>query len=213
MSINRVLTDIDRKLFSPTCDFMQKTWPELYSRKIPDSLVQFAFAFDMTLDRSEEFAVHDLSPFTLCAGSYEDIVGECLKIEKFAVIGIDPVLNCELHTFALRTSLKFDMVVSASVLEHVENDEEFVADCCNLLVHGGYGVFTMDFKADWTPGQPVPYTSRRFYTPSDLTGRLRDVLRANSCDLVQEPDYTGRDRFIWDGINYSFATWVFKKHG
>lgn len=210
MTINRVLTDTDRALYEESRAKMQEYWPELYSRKIGDSLVQFAFAYDVAADYCMGYARTIAS--VLCAGSYEDIVGESLKMLGMNVVGVDPVLNSDLHTFTTRhVDHKFDVVVSASVLEHVENDEEFVADCCNLLVSGGFGVFTMDFKDDWKLGQPVPYTSRRFYTTEDLTERLRAVLRANGCDLVEEPDYSAKDRFVWDGINYSFATWVFKK--
>jgi SAM-dependent methyltransferase len=209
MPINRVLTDIDRHAYEKLRGQIQNRWPELYSRKIGDSLVQFCFAYDII----DEYA-NGKSLRILSAGSHEDIVGESLKFDGHSILDIDPVFNSDLHTFYSRHPyLSFDAILSASVLEHVENDEEFVTDCCRMLVPGGLGVFTMDFKADWKPGQPIPYTSRRFYTPEDLSVRLRAVLRANNCDLVDEPDYSAKDRFMWDGINYSFATWIFKKHG
>jgi SAM-dependent methyltransferase len=210
MSINRVLTESDRELYEKTRREMQNRWPELYSRKIPDSLVQFCFAYDFI---RSQYPDDDNEPlYILSAGSHEDIVGESLKFDGESVLDIDPVFNSDLHTFYMRHPyLSFDVVLSASVLEHVENDEEFVADACKFLRNGGYGVFTMDFKADWKPGQPVPYTSRRFYTPSDLTRRLRSVLKRHGCDLVEEPDYSAADRFVWDGIPYSFATWIFRK--
>lgn len=207
MSINRVLTDIDRENYENTRQKLQNRWPELYSRKIPDSLVQFCFAYITVTEllKTERASI-------LSAGSHEDIVGESLKFDGNSVLDIDPVFNSDLHTFYARHPyLLFDIILSASVLEHVKNDEEFVADCCKFLKPGGYGVFTIDFKADWKPGERVPYTSNRFYTPEDLTGRLRDVLRANSCDLIEEPDYSATDRFVYDGINYGFATWVFRK--
>lgn len=209
MSINRVLTDFDRENLQLVCLEMQRMWPELFSRKISDSMVQFAYLYNYC---NNKFYSKDVA--ILLAGSHEDIVGECLRYNGFHTVGIDPAINCDLHTFVQRNpKYRVSVVLSASVLEHTENDEEFIADSCSLLIPGGYGVFSMDFKADWHPGQPVPYTSRRFYTPSDLTERLRGVLKTHGCDLVEEPDYTAKDRFVWDGINYSFATWIFRKNG
>lgn len=209
MSINRVLNDIDRLDLQSICLEMQSMWPELFSRKISDSMVQFAFCYKTVMDFLEELECQSV----LCAGSHEDIVSESLKYHGACVLDIDPVFNSDLHTFYTRhgSLVGFQIILSASVLEHTENDEEFVSECCKMLMPGGYGVFTMDFKADWKPGEKVPYTSNRFYTPEDLTGRLRSVLRANNCDLIEEPDYSATDRFVYDGINYGFATWVFRK--
>lgn len=205
---NKVLVDNDRIALAPTTAHMQSMWPELFRRKIPDSMVQFAFAYTIARDLFENVSC----PFTLSAGAYEDIVTECLKLDGYAIVDVDPHINCDLHTFAQRMPAHiFDLVISASVLEHVENDEEFLNDCCTLLRPEGYGVFTMDFKDDWRPGQRVPYTSRRFYTTEDLTRRLPAVLAQHNCRVVGEQDYSARDTFIYDGINYSFASFIFKK--
>lgn len=206
---NRVLTDTDRTELEPYMKQMQKTAPEMYSRKIAASMVQFAFCYHtaLLLLHIEDATV----PLVLSAGSHEDIATEALK-PYTRVVGIDPVWNCDLHTYAVRTEQNsFDAVISASVLEHTENDEEFIADSCALLRPGGYGIFTMDFKDDWRRGQPVPYTSNRFYTSHDLTHRLPAILTQHGCRILGEQDYSGRDTFVWDGINYSFATFVFKK--
>lgn len=212
MPTNRVLTDADREKLADTMRTMFQFWPELYNRKIADSMVQFAFCYDTALLLGIQAALDtQKTPYVLAAGSHEDIATECLKLNGFVVVGVDPVINCDLHTFRLRTSKLFNLVVSASVLEHAENDEEFIADCCDLLLPGGFGIFTMDFKDDWSQGQRVPYTSRRFYTTHDLTIRLPNVLAAHNCELVDEPDYSGKDRFSWENINYSFASFVFRK--
>lgn len=208
--LNRVLTDSDRELLAPTMKRMLEYWPEMYWRKIADSMVQFAFCYQTVLDltgRSDDVDT------VLSAGSHEDIATECLKIDAYSVVGIDPVLNCDLHTFMQRAPHKFDFVVSASVLEHTINDEEFICDACSLLRPGGYGVFTMDFKNDWTPGERVPNTSNRFYTEFDLTHRLPRVLGECGCRVVGPQDYSARDRFSWEGISYGFASLVCKKEG
>lgn len=183
----------------------------MFARKIPQSMVQFAFCYAAVLELDAFGIDTDRCSTILSAGSYEDITTECLKTRNFDVVGVDPVLNCDLHTYTQGNSYLYDFVVSASVLEHVENDEEFIADSCNLLLPGGYGVFTMDFKNDWTPGQRVPTTSRRFYTAHDLTVRLPGILSTCNCALVDTPDYSAVDSFSWEGIQYSFASFVFRK--
>lgn len=209
---NRVFIDADRERYADTIDRMRRYWPQMFARKIPQSMVQFAFAYQTALDIDN--ANKDTDGATvLAAGSHEDIATECLKLDGFAVVGIDPVINEDLHSFVTRAKFaKFDYVVSASVLEHVENDEEFVADCCNLLYPGGYGIFTMDFKDSWHQGERVPTTSRRFYTTADLTHRLVSVLNRHDCVLLDEPNYTAIDNFNWEGIQYSFASFVFRKN-
>lgn len=191
---------------------MREYWPEMSARKIPDSFVQFAYAYQAVLDLDAEINPHTVADISvLSAGSHEDIATECLKLDGFSVVGIDPVWNCDLHTFALRRQRLFKYVVSASVLEHTTDDEEFVADACDLLMPGGYGIFTMDFKNDWSVGQRVPNTSNRFYTTHDLTVRLPAVLKSHGCHVLGTQDYSAVDRFQWEGINYSFASFIFKK--
>jgi len=211
---NVVLTDTHRHTFKDSITRMQSYCPEMFARKIPDSMVQFAFCYQavLELDRSDIRNLTDRDSISiLSAGSHEDIATECLKMDGFSVVGVDPVLNCDLHTFASRKQRQFNYVVSASVLEHTTDDEEFVADCCDLLLPGGYGIFTMDYKNDWSPGQRVPNTSNRFYTEFDLTQRLPKILATYGCNIYGKQDYTARDRFNWEGIDYSFATFVFKK--
>lgn len=207
MSINHVLTDKDRAELAAVIDQMRAYWPEMFARKIPQSLVQFAYCYNAVLTLSPKRGT------VLCAGSYEDIVGECLKLDGYSVVGVDPLLNCDLHTFATRTDKKFDVVLSASVLEHVPNDEEFVADCCKLLKPGGIGVFVVDFKDTYIPGDRLPTTDVRFFTRNDLEVRLRSVLKEYGCQLLAKPDYSDADHFNWEGIDYSFAAWIFSKNG
>lgn len=209
---NTVLTDKHRYELASTIDQMRTYWPEMFSRKIPESMVQFAFAYKAVIELDAlipNIQAPDLT--VLSAGSHEDIATECLKIDGFSVTGIDPVWNVDLHTFAQRRLRKYKYVVSASVLEHTANDEEFVGDACDLLFSGGYGIFTMDYKDNWSKGQRVPTTSNRFYRNFDLTQRLPKVLNKHGCEVVGPQDYSAQDRFQWEGIDYSFATLIFKK--
>lgn len=206
MAYNRVLTDEDREAYKKDIADMYKFIPEMASNKIAGAMVQEAFVYNMAMH-----LIDIPCPFILSAGSYQDTAAELLRYHRLAVYDVDPVINCDLHTFRMRTNNKYHIIISTSVLEHTQNDEEFIADICHLLMPGGYAILTCDFKDDWIPGQPVPYTSNRFYTSHDLRARLRDILIPFDCDLIDEPDYSARDTFVWDGINYSFATFVFKK--
>ncbi len=210
MPINRILTDTDRELYSTTIAEMYKYVPEMSGNKIASALVQQAFVAKNVY----ELRGKNKYPRILSAGSYQDTAAELLRFQGLAVYDVDPVINCDLHTYVTRIhpfSKLFNMVISTSVLEHTTNDEEFIADICDLLMPGGIAILTCDFKDDWHAGEPVPYTSNRFYTKHDLLVRLREVIKGHGCDLIDEPNYDDKDTFVWDGINYSFATYVFKK--
>lgn len=201
---NRVLTDFDRDLYKQTVAEMYDIIP-MTGHKIADSMVQQGFVYEMAKKHSKR------GSRILSAGSYQDIAAEYLRFQGYGVYDVDPVLNYDLHTFLGKNPGLFDTVISTSVLEHTTDDEQFIDDICKLLKSGGYAIMTMDFKDDWQQGQPVPYTSNRFYTAFDLNVRLYAILQNNGAQLISTTDYNDKDRFIWDGINYSFATYVFKK--
>jgi SAM-dependent methyltransferase len=208
MNKNRVLTDIDRTALAPVIQSMWELCPDMMSRKITEANVQQAFVFNYvrTLMRYKKDAT------VLSVGCFEDTAYESLKNEGHEVIGIDPEHDYDLHTFASNVSSKFDIVFATSVIEHVRDDEEFLADMCKLLNPGGYGILTTDFKDDYKFGDPLPYSDKRFYTKYDLEFRLRNILKDNDCDLVDEPDWSGKDNFVYQGHHYSFATFVFRKN-
>jgi len=206
MVINRILTDTDRGIYAPVIDMFQKYIP-MTGHKIQDAIVQQAFVYQTAKELSP------INPRILSAGSYQDIAAELLRYDGYAVYDVDPVMNYDLHTFRKLVnppSRLYDTIISTSVLEHTTDDSEFVDDICALLKPSGYGILTMDYKNDYVPGDPVPYTSNRFYTMFDLTERLNSILTDNDCRLLLY-DYSGHDRFIWDNIQYSFSTFVFKK--
>ena len=207
---NRILTDTDRVQYMSVLNRMYAVLP-MSGYKIADAMVQEAYVYQTARD-----FITMPYPRILAAGSFHDVAAELLRYDGYAVYDVDPVLNYDLHTYVTietpHINNRFDCIVSTSVLEHTVDDEQFVDDCSALLVPWGYGIFTCDFKDDWLQDQPVPYTSNRFYTTNDLTQRLVTLLEDNNCALVDTPDYSARDRFIWDGINYSFAAWVFKKN-
>jgi len=205
-SSNRILTDVDREELEPVIAEMQRLCPDVMARKIPDANVQQAFVLN---EVQKEYKNGKF--FTLSVGCFEDTAYEYLKAKETGVVGIDPEKNFDLHTYIGKTNKLYDIVFATSVLEHVEDDEQFLDDMCSLMKVGGLGILTMDFKNDYKAGDPVPYTDVRFYTRHDLEVRLKAVLDKNDCEFVDEPDWTGKDRFVYQGHNYSFATFVFRK--
>lgn len=89
--------------------------------------------------------------------------------------------------------------------------EQFISEICQLLKPGGYGILTTDFREDYTLTMPLPYTDLRFYTSKDLGVRLYSVLEKNGCDLVNSSSWNGEPDFHYQGHDYSFATFVFRK--
>lgn len=205
MRFNKVLTDIDREYYAATVQDMYNWIPEMTSKKISNALVQQAFVYETVNIFANS---HDR---ILSAGSYQDTAAELLRFMGWPVYDIDPVVNCDLHTYLQRKHFQHEVIISTSVLEHTINDEEFIADICQLLTPNGIAVLTCDFKDDWIPSEKVPYTSNRFYRKIDLLERLPNIFRQYNCEFVDTPDYSAQDNFIYDGIQYSFATMVFKK--
>lgn len=207
MSLNRILTDRDRKNFEPLIEEMFNLCPEMMGRKIPEANVQQAVVLDYIIKL--HLYVNDLS--MLCVGSFEDTTTESLKQLDYPVTNIDPAVNMDLATFRMSTDEKFDIIFSVSVIEHVVNDEQFIEDICNLLSDSGIAILTCDFKNDYKPGDPLPATDVRFYTKEDLTVRLPKVLKRNKCSLFDEPYLDDPPDFLYQGHTYSFATFVFRK--
>lgn len=209
MTVNRILTDKDREELSPVIQLMLETCPEMMSRKIPEANVQQAFVLKevMKLARYKENCA------ILSVGCFEDTAYETLKSMGANVIGIDPAINFDLGSYLNHKHPypAYDIVFATSVIEHVKNDEDFIRDMCILLNKGGYGIITTDFKESYMPGNPLPYSDERFYTRYDLEVRLRNILKQMGCDLIDKPDYTDKDDFVYQGHHYSFATFVFRK--
>jgi hypothetical protein len=72
------------------------------------------------------------------------------------------------------------------VIEHVPEDEAFVADMVAFLAPGGYAVLTCDYNDSWTPDQPKPSTDVRIYTRHDME---RLVTAMGDVELLDEPDW------------------------
>jgi SAM-dependent methyltransferase len=187
------------------------------SRKIPEANVQQAWMLASVRAAKAEHI--------LCVGCFEDSAFETLlaerkalspdRVDETTLAGIDPAIpgSCSLHGFVsnpFRMEPKlFDCIFATSVLEHVDDDKEFIRDICMLLKPDGVALLTVDFKADYKPGDPLPATSKRFYTPADYD-RLGKVMEQQACYWLDHPQLQGEPDFSYQGHHYSFATMVIK---
>lgn len=200
MPYNRVLNDTDRETLSPLIQDMVKELPDLMGRKYPRANVQQAFAVDFILNYKK------LNSY-LCVGCYEDSAYEYLKRKGYDIEGIDPIINYDLHTFVNTTFKRYDCIFSVSIIEHVERDEEFVADICSLLNKDGIAIITMDFREEVGA---VPVEDYRLYRHADYI-RLERVILNCGCELLDAPELDSEPDFQYGAAKYSFSTLVLKK--
>ena len=209
MLANRFLRVEDIRDYEEARDQMNILAPGVMMGKIPESLVQYSFVMYQVIR-----LINYLPVEILCAGSFADPISKALKgtnPELITVVDVDPVINMTLQEYDSGVTNKFDIVFSASVIEHVEDDESFLASMCNLTKEGGYGILTCDFNNDWKAGDPVPATDVRLYTEYDLRVRFKKVLDVYNCVLIDEPDWSGEPNFIYQGHLYGFATMVYRR--
>ena len=206
--MNKLLNQKEHANYVAALKLMEEHSPEMLSRKIKEATIQQAFTLQTALDLTPKGGL------VLSAGSWEDTATESLKKLGYDVIDVDPAINSDLKTYFDNNPDKhgkIDSVVSTSVIEHVERDEEFIDCICKLLKSGGYGIVTMDYNNGYLNGGVTkPNEDVRLYTEFDLRIRLNAVLEDNDCELL-EADYNGENDFHYAGHWYTFATFVFKK--
>ena len=206
--MNKLLNQKEHANYVAALQLMEQHSPEMLGRKIKEATIQQAFTLQTALDLTPTGGV------VLSAGSWEDTATESLKKLGYDVIDVDPAINSDLKTYFDNNPDKhgkIDSVVSTSVIEHVEKDEEFIDCICKLLKSGGYGIVTMDYNNGYLNGGVTkPNEDVRLYTEFDLRIRLNAVLEDNDCELL-EADYSGENDFTYAGHWYTFATFVFKK--
>ncbi|MEW6511319.1 MAG: methyltransferase domain-containing protein [Bacteroidota bacterium] len=207
---NRILDNRARSQYAGAIDAMLAAMPDMMSRKIPRAHIQQAFVMDTVLT----LASRRRNERILAVGSYEDTAAHALRLMGFHVDMIDPILNYDLATFARKPSTRpgtYRFVIATSVLEHVREDESFVAQIGDMLAPGGIAVMTCDFNDAYRPGQNIPPEDFRLYTQTDIRNRLLPLLRG--CSPIDTPDWEcAAPDFEYGGCRYTFATLVVRKH-
>ena len=203
--MNTILTDLDRKKFEPVIKEMTLLCPDIMARKIPRANVQQAFVLAFA------GSVMNKDSKILSVGSHEDTASQSFVRMKHSIVEIDPVINVSLDDYFKNTKEKFDVIISTSVIEHVQDDELFIDQICKLLNVGGYAILTCDYNNSYVPGYAKPIEDFRLYTKHDLLGRLLSIVIKNNCELYGDINYDFPPDFEYGGCKYSFATYVFKK--
>lgn len=204
--MNRLLDNSWREYFKGTISLLDTLCPETMARKINEANVQQGFIYYKVMQ-----LLNTPDKSILCVGSYEDTACEAMQKIGVNVTAIDPVINMSLSTFFKVNKNKFDIIFSTSVIEHVENDEQFIDEICKLLNSGGTALLTCDFREDYKEGDNKPGEDKRLYTTYDLTVRLSNILKENNCELIGVSDYSGEPDFVYGVHKYSFASFCFKK--
>jgi len=204
--MNIVLDDKQREAYKEVVAEMSSYCPETIKKKFERANVQQAFVLD---------AARKLCSRTgkiLAVGARWDTASESLRKLGYDVTEIDSLVNMSLEQFVARfPNEKFDAVISTSVLEHVQDDELFVAQICGVLKKGGYAILTCDFNDSYKPGGAKPGEDCRLYTKNDLTSRLNSVIAKCGCHMHGKVDYSGNLDFHYGIHVYAFATLVFRK--
>jgi SAM-dependent methyltransferase len=209
--LNRILDNSARELYGPAIDLITKIAPEIMKNKISEANVQQGFVFDTAY----RFAIAKKNQIKiLVVGAFEDTSSIALKKLGFSVDELDPVINYDLNTYLTKPSIKpesYDIIISTSVIEHVEDDEKFIMGISTLLKKEGIAILTCDFHNDYRVGFDIPSVDFRFYTKLDLTERLMNIIP--NCLHIDKPDYDCDfyDFTLNNRFNYTFATLVFIK--
>lgn len=208
-AFNRILDDSARTVYGDTVSLMESLVPESMKGKIKRANVQQAFVLDCVLRFKDSYK----NPRILCIGCYTDTAFLSLKKLGIPVFGNDPVLNYDFDTYISRPDQRkkrWDIIISTSVIEHVEQDEDFVGNVASILSPGGIFVMTCDFKEDYQTGDPKPDCDFRFYTEKDLKERLIKCMPG--CHFVGGVNWHNvKPDFGYGRIRYNFASFVVKK--
>jgi len=209
---NRILDDQARLQYKDAIGFLWKLVPEVMQKKIAEANVQQGFVFDTAVHFARAIGKESR---LLSVGAFEDTAFLALQKMGFMIEGIDPNINYDLATFKTRPSVRkasYDLVLSTSVIEHVENDEGFVRDIAELLKPGGIAILTCDFHNDYVKGVEIPDVDYRFYTKDDIINRLMRAIP--DCELYGVPyewDCNEYDFCFLNKYRYTFASIVFQK--
>jgi len=210
VSLNRILDDKARELYTPVIDTLTTLVPKTMAKKIARANVQQAFVFDTVY----RYLSHYKNPKLLCVGCYEDTASMSLIKMGHTVEEIDPINYYLQEYFTKPTTVKnsYNIIFSTSVIEHDPDDVSFVRCITDLLAPGGVAIITCDYKDGWKPGEPKPDVDARLYTKHDLRDRLLPLM--SNCHLVDEPqwDCPNPDFNYLGKYQYTFATFVVKKN-
>jgi SAM-dependent methyltransferase len=207
MTPNRVLSNRDRQRLRPVIEDLTALCPDIMSRKFPQAVFQNAFIFEQARRLAKT------GDRIILIGGYEDPIGPSLQQLGFDVTITDPFIDGrssdDVLVDSIRDSKVYDLVISCSVIEHVEQDFDFVKAIYELLAPGGTALLTTDYRDGWNPSIRKPSSDVRLYT-SERLRMLAAILPpeafANACDWQPVPPY-----FHCDDSDYGFCSLTFRR--
>ena len=97
------------------------------------------------------------------------------------------------------------------MLEHVEDEAQFLYDLTALLMPGGWLVLTMDYApVDGPDRYHFHWMRQRIYTPTLLTRLIADLARLH-CRPYLAVDYRAPEGLLLAAEGYTFASLVVRK--
>jgi hypothetical protein len=197
---NNCINADDIKLYKNEIDFFNKVCPELVAKKNYQALSQYAILLRLMQKTQKDI----LNIKILCVGAYEDVVATSLKRIGIYVEEVDPNLNYNLEDFIKKPSqknMKYDLIYSISVLEHIFDDINILKICEQKLKKGGLQFHTVDFR-DFDG--PIPRTHYKVYNTNSINYLTKQI--KNSA-IFGKSDYTNaKHDFFYNDIHYNFAS-------
>ncbi len=204
---NRVLTPRDRQRLRPAIDELTALCPEMMARKFPEAVFQNAYLFQ----QAKQIAKPDSR--IILIGGYEDPIGPALQLLGHQVTISDPQIDGRdsnaVLVDAIQSGTRYDLVISCSVIEHVEGDFEFVRVLYELLAPGGTALLSTDFRDGWHPGIAKPTPDVRLYSVE----RLRALAASLPPDAFPDGHHwqPSSPYFHYDQSDYGFCSIVLRK--
>jgi len=202
---NRVLTPLDGDQFKPVIEELTSLARKIMSRTIPEAVFQNAFIFQQVKYVAKK------TDSIMIIGGYEDPIGPALQKLGYDVKTTDPQLDGrdmeEVWLESIKFGLQYDIVISCSVLEHVENDVEFVQQMYQILKPGGVALLTADYLENWVDGNSKPTADIRLYTSE----RLRYLANHLPAGSLLDPPTWGHQTpyFEYESVKYGFCSLAF----
>lgn len=205
----KIIKISDNMLFKNEFKMMLEYSRDMVNRKILRSLCQSAQMIYYIRESC------DINKQVLCVGCYEDVPFDVLSRTGWDITGIDPVVNTDLSLYVKQNpDIRYSLIFSTSVIEHVKDDKQFIIDMANMLEPGGLCLITCDYNPTWQEGEKLPTTDVRFYTEERLN-MIADLIKDYECDLTEVPTWYESTPenldFEWENIKYAFASISFRK--
>lgn len=169
----------------------------------------------MKVWRGQARGAVQMNPLVLDVGGLGSPLAVILRFNTgLEVQVVDPLVNTTLESYAERNITKAGIVLCVSVVEHVEEYEDFLKALAKVTAPGGLLFLTTDIWGG-APGDPDlahwHWMRKRIYTKETwaaLTALLQDAAlrRGTGFSLLGPQDWEYHGEEIEPGWGYSFAS-------